>query len=420
MRILLVGSGGREAALAWRIARSPSLTELVVAGGNPGWPSGVRRIHAETPAEVVAAAGELRSDLVVVGPEDPLAHGLADRLIAASIPCFGPVRAAARLEASKAFAKEVMAAAGVPTAGALVVDGTDPGSVTAAEERCAQGQVVVKVDGLAAGKGVFVCPTAEEAMAALDEAWSGRFGDAAACLVLEDLLVGPEVSVFALCDGERVVALPSSQDHKRLMDGDAGPNTGGMGAYVPCPLVPLPEAERLVEAIHAPVVRELAHRGTPYRGLLYAGLMITNAGPQVLEFNVRFGDPECQPLMCLWQDDILPWLYGAATGALPKGSPRFSDGAACCVVMASAGYPASSTKGVRIPEPPLEEDLVVFFAGAARDESGTLVTAGGRVLGVTGLGPDLAAAREQAYAGVERWQFPGAQVRSDIALGGLP
>jgi phosphoribosylamine--glycine ligase len=376
-------------------------------------------VHAKTPAEVVGAAREMGADLVVVGPEDPLAKGLGDRLAAASIPCFGPVRAAARLESSKSFAKEVMTAAGVPTAGALVVDNTDPASVAAAEERCALGQVVVKVDGLAAGKGVFVCPTPEEARTALDEAWGGRFGDAAGRLVLEDLLVGPEVSVFALCDGERVVALPSSQDHKRLMDGDAGPNTGGMGAYVPCPLVPIGEAERLVQEIHAPVVRELARRGTPYRGVLYAGLMITEAGPEVLEFNVRFGDPECQPLMCLWEDDILPWLYGAATGSLPAGTPRFSDGAACCVVMASAGYPATSTKGVEIPEPQLEDDVVVFHAGSARDEAGRLVTAGGRVLGVTGLGPDLATARDRAYAAVERWRFAGAQVRSDIASGGL-
>jgi len=415
MRVLLVGSGGRETALAWRVARSPSLTELIVTGSNPGWPSGVLEISGD-PVQIARTA---RAHLVVVGPEAPLADGLADRLADAGIPCFGPRAAAARLEASKAFAKEVMRAAGVPTAEALVVDRSEPGALERARARAARGEVVVKVDGLAAGKGVFVCPTAEEALRALDEAWGGRFGEAAERLVLEDRLTGPEVSVFALSDGERVVALPSSQDHKRLRDGDEGPNTGGMGAYAPCPLVPPEEARRLVQAVHQPVIAELARRGVPYRGVLYGGLMLTPEGPRVLEFNVRFGDPECQPLMCLWDEDILPWLHGAATGRLPDGEPRFAEGAACCVVLASAGYPRSSTPGVPIPEPEPSEGVVAFHAGTRRTDEGTLVTDGGRVLGITGTGPDLRSARDRAYAAVEGWRFEGAQVRTDIGLGGL-
>ena len=414
MRVLLVGAGGREAALAWRMAQSPSLSELIVTGENPGWPKGTVLCQCSGPDEIVALASDKAVDLVVVGPEAPLESGLADRLNEMEIPCFGPVRAAALLETSKAFAKEVMVACGVPTAGYLHVDREDPDSVAAARARCDHGPVVIKVDGLAAGKGVFVCETPEEAHVALEAAWSGRFGDAARYLLLEERLVGPEVSVFALCDGERVLALPSAQDHKRLMDNDRGPNTGGMGAIVPCPLVDAEEAQKIVQQVHLPVIQEMARRGMPYRGVLYAGLMLSADGPRVLEFNVRFGDPECQPLMCLWQDDILPWLHGAAIGRLPKGSPQFFAGAACCVVMASAKYPGSSTKGVAIPEP---ENLPaeVFIAGAQRDSAGTLRTVGGRVLGVTATGANVAEARAKAYAAVEELHFEGTQYRKDIA-----
>jgi phosphoribosylamine--glycine ligase len=413
MRVLIIGGGGREAALAWRIARSPSLTSLLVVHDNPGWPALAERV--DVPATVVAwveLALARGVDLVVAGPEAPLAAGIADALAEVGVPCFGPTRAAARLEASKAFAKSVMDAVGVPTAGALLVHRDDPDGRVTADARIARGQVVVKADGLAAGKGVFVCPTAEEGRAALDALWS-EFGGAADEVLLEDLLEGPEVSVFGLSDGVRVVALPSAQDHKRLGDGDVGPNTGGMGAYAPCPLVDREEAQRLVDAIHLPVVRELARRGTPFRGVLYAGLMMTTDGPKVLEFNVRFGDPECQPLMCLWEDDALPWLYGAATGRLPEGQPRFSAGSACCVVLASRGYPTASTAGVPIPEPAAQDGVEVFFAGARRVGEG-LVTAGGRVLGVTGTGDDLAAARDRAYAALDGWRFDGCQARSDI------
>lgn len=409
MRVVLVGNGGREHALAWRIAQSPTLTRLVVTGRNPGWPARAELRPASTHAEIVALARD--ADLVVVGPEAPLAAGLADEVTAAGVACFGPVRAAARLESSKAFAKDVMAAARVPTAASIAVDRDDP----RARERCARGDVVIKADGLAAGKGVVVCETPEEALAALDD--MARFGDAARTLVLEDRLTGPEVSVFALCDGRRAVALPSAQDHKTLLDGGKGPMTGGMGAYAPCPLVDPSAAHRIVAAVHQPVLDEMARRGAPYRGVLFAGLMLTPQGPRVLEFNVRFGDPECQPLMALWDDDVLPWLYGASMGSLPAGEPRFASGAACCVVLAAPGYPAAPQKGIAIPEPPPSEDVLVFHAGTTRGVDGVLRTSGGRVLGITGLGPDLPTARRRAYDALPGWTFPGAQYRTDIGAG---
>lgn len=410
LRVVLIGAGGREAALAWRLVRSPTVDELVVTGANPGWPAEVT-LAVGDPLAAVAGDGR-RADLVVVGPEGPLADGLADRVVAMGVPCFGPSAAAARLETSKAFAKDVMAATGTPTASALVVDLADPDGAAAARARCAEGDVVVKADGLAAGKGVIVCRGADEALAALDAI--RRFGDAAGRVVLEDRLEGPEVSVFALCDGVRAVALPSAQDHKALLDGGRGPNTGGMGAYAPCPLVDADAARALVAQVHTPVIAELARRGTPFRGVLYAGLMLTAAGPRVLEFNVRFGDPECQALMPLWEDDPVDWLLGAASGALPSGEPRFSRGAACCVVLAAPGYPDAPRKGGLIPEPPPSDGVIAFHAGTRRHADGTLRVDGGRVLGITGVGADLTGARARAYAAVPGWRFDGAQVRSDI------
>ena len=415
MKVLLVGNGGREHALAWRIAQSPTLVSLTVTGHNPGWPSGVIEVSDSKVEALVSYAQKEQIDLVVVGPEAPLAAGLSDALESCGIPCFGPSKAAAQLESSKAFAKEIMMAAGVPTAGYLRVNAGDQESVRKARARCDQGEVVVKVDGLAAGKGVFVCTTPKEAHAALDEVWGGRFGDAGQVAILEDKLVGPEVSVFGICDGENVVALPSSQDHKTLNEGNRGPNTGGMGAYVPCPLVSFAEADAIVQSVHLPVMQEMARRGTPFKGVLYAGLMMTPAGAKVLEFNVRFGDPECQPLMHLWEEDILPWLFGAATGSLPEGQPEFSRDSACCIVLASAGYPRSSTKGVEIPDADSPEDVVVFFAGARRDPDSTLRTNGGRVLGVCARGEDINGAAENAYKALESWKFPGCQFRTDIA-----
>ena len=411
MRVVLVGSGGREAALAWRIMQSPSLRRLVVTGDNPGWPSGAVLRAASGTAALVELARDEGADLVVCGPEQPLAEGLADALAEVGIPCFGPRLAAARLESSKAFAKEVMVAAGVPTAGSMVVDLDRPEDRVAAEARARRGDVVVKADGLAAGKGVVVCVGAEEALAALDEVRA--LGEAGRIVLLEDRLVGPEVSLFALCDGERAVALPSAQDHKQLLDGGRGPNTGGMGAVVPCPLVDAAAGEALVASVHQPVLDELRRRGIPFRGLLYAGLMMTPDGPRVLEFNVRFGDPECQPMMALWDDDILPWLLGAARGELPAGAPRFAEGAACCVVLASAGYPASKTVGVAIPDPGGVDGVLVFHAATRRTAEG-LSTHGGRVLGLCGVGPDHGQARARAYGAVKGWSFEGVQLRTDI------
>jgi phosphoribosylamine---glycine ligase len=420
VRVLLVGSGGRENALGWRIASSPSVSALVATGDNPGWPERVQ----VRPGAPVAVAEALRAEpeglgLVVVGPEAPLAEGVADQLVDRGIPCFGPVAAAARLEASKAFAKEVMAAAGVATASALVIDATDPADLARGRARCDAGEVVVKADGLAAGKGVVVCRTPEEAHGAL--AGMTAHGEAARRIVLEDRLEGPEVSVFALCDGARAVPLLSARDHKQLLDGGRGPNTGGMGAVAPSPDIDAAQAAQIVAEVHQPVVDEMARRGAPYRGVLYAGLMLTSSGPRVLEFNVRFGDPECQALMPLWEDDPVPWLLGAAEGRMPEGVPRFSAGAACCVVLASRGYPVSAERGVRIPEPvdhrpglPAGAGVLVFHAGTRRDADGTLRTSGGRVLGITGVGADLGAAREAAYAAVDGWRFDGAQVRGDI------
>ncbi len=415
MRIVLVGHGGREAALAWRIAQSPSLTTLTVTGENSGWPEVAELRLASGNEAIGALAQELKADLVIAGPEAPLAEGLADHLEALGIPCFGPKKEAARLESSKAFAKEVMNAAGIPTAGAVIATRGDEASIAAARERCERGDVVIKADGLAAGKGVIVCRTAKEAHAALDEMLGERFGAAADTLVLEDRLVGPEVSVFAICDGERAVSLPSSQDHKTLLNGGYGPNTGGMGAYVPCPLVDRELARKLVATVHQPVIDELVKRGHPFRGVLYGGLMMTPDGPKVLEFNVRFGDPECQPLMSLWEDDILPWLHGAAKGALPEGEPVFSDRSACCVVLASAGYPVSSEKGREIPEGEAVAGVQVFHAGTRRDEDGVLRTNGGRCLGITGVGDSIRQARDRAYMALPGWTFEGAQYRTDIA-----
>jgi phosphoribosylamine--glycine ligase len=415
MKVLLVGHGGREAALAWRIARSPQLTGLVVTGVNPGWP-GVARVRlANGVDDIVALALEEAADLVVVGPEVPLQEGVADALAAVDVPCFGPIAAAARLETSKAFAKHIMAEAGVPTAGFVEVDRHDPDSVAAGRARLDRGDVVVKVDGLAAGKGVIVCHTAAEAHAALDEVWSGRFGAAADRVVLEDRLEGPEVSVFGISDGSRVVALPSTQDHKALLDGGAGPNTGGMGAYAPCPLMDDDQVEEILDRVHRPVIATMAARGTPFRGVLFVGIMLTADGPRVLEFNARFGDPECQTLMCLWDDDILPWLAGVARGRLPHGKPKFRPGAACCVVLASRGYPRSSEQGTFIPEGMTSADVVVFHAGTRRGDDGLLRTAGGRVLGITGIGENIATARARAYAALPGWNFDGAQFRTDIA-----
>jgi phosphoribosylamine--glycine ligase len=395
VRVLVVGSGGREHALAWKLASSPELEELHAAPGNPGIAS-LGSCHPVRPEDAEGLLELVRTtevDLVVIGPEAPLVSGVGDELRHAGVSVFGPTEAAARIEGSKSFAKDVLEAAGVPAASSL------PGP---------SAPCVVKADGLAAGKGVFVCRTEQEVEAALPQA---RAFDGP--LVFEELLEGEELSVFAITDGSRVVPLAAARDYKRVGEGDSGPNTGGMGAYAPADGVDL---DALVATFHEPVVAELARRGTPFTGLLYAGLMLTADGPKVLEFNCRFGDPETQSVLPCLDCDVLPLLAGAASGRLDGTATPASKGAAVTVVLAAGNYPEGSDAGSPIEGVGEAESAgaLVFHAGTAR-AGGALVTAGGRILGVTGVGDTLAAARANAYAGVERISFPGARYRRDVA-----
>jgi phosphoribosylamine--glycine ligase len=398
VRVLVVGSGGREHALAWKLGQSPALTELHAAPGNPGIASlaECHPIRADDAEGVLSLARSLEVDLVVVGPELPLVLGLADALRRFGVPVFGPSAAAARIEGSKSFAKEVMAAAGVPSAARLAI---------------ARPPCVVKADGLAAGKGVFVCRTQAEVDDAM-RALSGSGGD----IVVEELLKGPEVSLFAICDGLNARPLVSAQDFKRALDGDEGPNTGGMGAYAPVSAVAPEEAEELVAAVHRPVLVELARRGAPFIGLLYAGLMLTDEGPRVLEFNCRFGDPETQAVVPLLEGDLLEALAAAARGDASGAEVRAAEGAAVTVVLAAERYPADGDRGSAISgvEDAEEAGALVFHAGTAR-QGEQLVTNGGRILAVTGLGSSLEDARAAAYEAAGRISFPGMRYRRDIA-----
>ncbi len=397
--MLIVGSGGREHALAWKLSQSPSLGELHAAPGNPG----IARLgnchpcRADDAEGLLALARSLRIDLVVIGPEAPLVAGVGDELRHAGIAVFGPSRAAARIEGSKSFAKEVMQAAGVPTAAAMPI---------------ARPPCVVKADGLAAGKGVFVCRTQAELDTGLRAA-SALGGP----LVIEELLEGDELSVFVLADGRHAIPLGAARDYKRVGDGDAGPNTGGMGAFSPVPGIGSAEVEELVELIHRPVLRELANRGTPFSGLLYAGLMLTERGPCVLEFNCRFGDPETQAILPRLDGDLLSVLAEAARGDLSRVELETAPRAAVTVVVAGRGYPERSDAGTPIGGVEEAEALgaLVFHAGTAL-RGDRLVTSGGRILNVTGVGDDLERARASAYEGVARISFEGAHNRSDIAL----
>jgi phosphoribosylamine--glycine ligase len=410
MHVLLVGGGGREHALAWRLGRSPQLRRLSVTDANPGFPPGVEPIGGD-PVDFAVSEGV---DLVVIGPEAPLADGLVDRLTAAGIAAFGPTQAAARLEASKAFAKSFMDRHGIPTAGWS--EHTDAGDARAA----VTGPCVIKADGLAAGKGVYVCGSADEARAAIDEIFAGRFGAAGARVVVEELLTGPEVSVLALCDGQRAVPLLPARDHKRRFDADEGPNTGGMGAICPPPGLDAGLVEAVREQVLQPVVDGMRAEGAPFRGVLYAGLMLTPDGPKVLEFNARFGDPECQPLMLMLDEDLLALMAQAASGRLPERPLRWRSGAACCVVMVAGGYPGAVVKGAPITGVPAPTgDAVVFYAGA-RWDGGAVVSNGGRVLGVTAHGADLEAARRNAYAIADGIAFETCAVRRDIGGAPLP
>jgi phosphoribosylamine--glycine ligase len=424
MRVFLVGSGGREHALAWRIAQSPLCERLVVAPGNPGIAETLGSkvtcvpIAADAVGELTAAAVAERADLVVCGPEVALCAGLADAVRAAGIPCFGPSQAAAEIEGSKAFAKRLMQDAGVATAAFGVFE-----QLPAAEAfiDAQPGLVVVKADGLAAGKGVVVAASKDEAKAAARDMLAGRrFGEAGARVVIEERLTGREVTMMALCDGTRLALLASSEDHKAVGDGDVGPNTGGMGTYSPSPLVDEAAAQRILETLFVPTVRALGAAGRPFRGLLYGGLMLTpDRGPVVIEWNCRFGDPETQSVLMRLDEDLLPWLAGTANGAMPPGVPRVRPGTAVCVVLAAGGYPGTPRQGDEITGLPAPSaDLVVFHAGTTRGADGRLVSAGGRVLGVTAYGTDLTAARARAYGAVDHIQFEGMHHRRDIGLRG--
>jgi phosphoribosylamine--glycine ligase len=413
-RVLVVGSGSREHALAWTLARSGHAP--IVAPGNAGTRSFGRNadVRADDLSGLVALAKTERVELVVVGPEAPLVLGLADALAEAKIPCFGPSKAAARLEGSKAFMKAFLKRHRIPTADFVVV--SDRESAHAHVRRVGR-PLVVKTDGLAAGKGVVVASTVEETLEAIDAAMvHGAFGNAGRTLVLEERLAGEEASFHVLCDGARALALPAAQDHKRIFDGDRGPNTGGMGAYAPAPVVTASVQAEVLRAVVEPTLRGLADEGTPFRGVLFVGLMIDQGTPRVLEFNVRFGDPEACVLLPLLPDDPFALLHGAAIGQLPD-VPGERQGAALGVVMASEGYPAPPRTGDAIEG--LEaaaalKDVLIFHAGTRRGDDGILRTSGGRVLTVVGLGADLEAARRRAYEGVSHIRWRGEQHRSDI------
>jgi phosphoribosylamine--glycine ligase len=418
MRILVVGSGGREHALCWAIAASPLCETLFCAPGNGGIARHARCLDIDPlPIErVVAWCKDERIDFVVVGPEAPLVAGLVDALEAEGVTAFGPSAAAARLEGSKAFAKELCLANGIPSGGFAVFTDIDAAK---AHVRAHGVPVVVKADGLAAGKGVTVAQTLDEAFAALDAIAAGAFGRDTTTIVVEDVLQGEEASFFALVDGITALPLAGAQDHKTVGEGDTGPNTGGMGAYSPAPVLDKAMASRVMDEIITPTVRALAEAGTPYKGVLYAGLMITGEGPKLLEYNVRFGDPECQVLMPRLKSDIVPALIAACDGELAHFDLRWRDEAAVCVVMASQGYPGAYEKGTEIrglEALEAEEDPdgpVVFHAGTAR-EGGRVLAVGGRVLGVTALGATVAEAQARAYAALDRIDWPGGFCRRDI------
>ena len=408
--IVVVGSGAREHALAITLARS---RPVIVTPGSAAMVSGSISISTAPPAELGAS-------LVVIGPEAPLVEGLADSLRAEGIAVFGPGRAGALLEGSKAFMKEVLVAAGVPTAAHC---STGDAAEAVAMLRSLAPPYVVKTDGLAAGKGVLVTPDLDLAIADVEAKLSGTsFGRAGTTVVVEEGLVGEECSLMVLCDGERLVPLQLAQDFKRLRDGDEGPNTGGMGAYSPMALPAGLEVESLTELCVAPLLAELRRRGIEYRGVLYAGLMLTATGPKVIEFNVRFGDPEAEVLLARWEGDVAAVLAEVARGEL-RTSPSFSTGAAVCVVLAAEGYPEAPVRGAEIsglgPDGQLAEPIegvVVFHAGTMRVEpDGPFLVNGGRVLTVTASAPDLPTARQRAYAAVDQLRFAGCQFRHDIA-----
>ena len=414
MRVLVVGSGGREHALVWAIAASPLATKVYAAPGNPGTGTLAENvpIGAEDIPGLVRFAREHAIDMVVPGPEGPLVAGLADALAAAGIACCGPTAAAARLEGSKAFTKELCDEAGIPTA--LWERFDDPAAAIEFVRRRGA-PIVVKADGLASGKGVVVAQTEDEAEAAIRSMMDdARFGASGSTVVIEECMTGPECSLFALCDGPDAVFLGLARDHKRVGDGDTGPNTGGMGAFSPVPgLDPAP----LMDAFIRPALATMVARGTPFRGFLYAGLMLTEAGPRLIEYNVRFGDPECQAILPRLRSDLLPGLVAACEGELSRFDLRFRDEACVTVVMAATGYPDAPVTGTVIDglEAAAAIPGALVFEAATRVEDGRLVATGGRVLTIGGVGPSIEAARATAYAAIGHVIWPGGFCRRDIA-----
>jgi phosphoribosylamine--glycine ligase len=416
MNILLVGSGGREHALAWKIAASPLVKRLVAAPGNPGMAAQceLRNIPATDVEALVALAKEIAADLVVIGPESAVAAGLADALKPTGIPCFGPTAQAGQLESSKAFTKAFCDRYGLPTSAYAVCE-------SAADAKAALGRFeapyVIKADGLAAGKGVVIASERGEAEAAIDDAFGGRFGTAGARVVIEEFLEGEIGSLFALCDGETSMLFGGVQDHKRAFDGEQGPNTGGMGTYSPAPVFTPELVDQVRQRLVEPAFAGIAADGAPYHGVLFVELMATKQGPKLVEFNARFGDPECQVLMLRLESDLVPYLLACATGRLAEmPEPQWRDEAAVCVVLAAKGYPEAPSSGgaIRGADADFGPHATVFHAGTKLDEAGVLRAAGGRVLNVCARAPTLREAKDRAYAAVDAIDFADGFCRRDI------
>ena len=417
MNVLLIGNGGREHAIAWKLAQSKNLSKLYIAPGNPGTARCGKNIPigVNETAKLVDFARQNDIALVIVGPEDPLAAGVVDAFEAAGIKAFGPSGAAAQLEADKAFAKQLMRSCAISTAEGRVFERFDDAKAYIASR---DEPVVVKAAGLAKGKGVFVCEDPSEGIIAAEKIMCDKiFGDAGSKIVVEDKLLGEEASILAFVDGHNIYVMESSQDHKPIGDGDTGPNTGGMGAYSPAPVVTEAVMDQIVREILVPVVDGMNRNGTPYKGILYAGIMVTGGGPRVLEFNVRFGDPETQPILMRLKSDLLEVCLAVCDGTLDEVSLDWDQRPAVCVVIASGGYPGDYEKGkiiTGLEEAEQLKDVIVFHAGTA-SRDGNIVTNGGRVLGVTALGKNVAAAKAQAYQAVDKIKFDGAYCRRDIA-----
>ena len=415
MNILLTGSGGREHALAWKMARSPRCDKLYCAPGNPG----MARLAICTPLDVndheavISFCRQHDIELVVIGPEAPLVAGLADALIRAGMAVFGPQAAAARLEGSKGFTKDLCAAHNIPTAAYGRFSNQDEALAWLQNQPV---PIVIKADGLAAGKGVIIAQSHSQAEQAVRDIFDGLFGDAGAQVVIEEFLTGEEASFFALCDGERAIPLATAQDHKRAGEGDTGPNTGGMGAYSPAPVMTPRMCQRTMDEIITPTIEAMKAAGTPFRGVLFAGLMITGSGPQLIEYNVRFGDPECQVLMMRLESDLVGLLAAAAAGDLSRARPQWRKQSALTVVMAAKGYPGSYEKGSvikRLDEAASRPGIEIFHAGTA-ERDGSIVSTGGRVLNVTALGDTVSQAQQAAYEAVASIDWPEGFYRTDI------